>query len=50
MYEVAIIGFGGMGSYHAKQILSIPEEFHIAGAYDINPEKTAIARGKGIRG
>lgn len=50
MYEIAIIGYGGMGSCHAEHILSMPEEFHLAGVYDINPEKIALARSKGIRG
>ena len=50
MYEIAIIGYGGMGNCHAEHILSMPEEFHLAGVYDINPEKIAIARSKGIHG
>ena len=31
MYTIAIIGYGGMGGYHAKQLLSLPEEFRLAG-------------------
>lgn len=50
MYEIAVIGYGGMGGYHTEQLLSLPEEFHLAGIYDINPERVALARSKGIRG
>ena len=50
MYTIAIIGYGGMGGYHAKQLLSLPEEFRLAGAYDINPERIAAAEQDGIHG
>lgn len=50
MYEIAIIGYGGMGAYHAEQLLTLPDEFRLAGVYDINPERTALARSRGIRG
>ena len=50
MYTIAIIGYGGMGGYHAKQLLSLPEEFRLAGIYDINPERIAAAEKDGIHG
>ena len=50
MYEIAVIGYGGMGSYHTEQLLTLPEEFHLAGIYDINPARIEAARSKGIRG
>ncbi|RHP35519.1 Gfo/Idh/MocA family protein [Lachnotalea sp. AF33-28] len=50
MYEIAIIGYGGMGAYHAEQLLTLPEEFHLAGVYDINPERITLAKSKGIHG
>lgn len=50
MYQIAIVGYGGMGSYHAKQLLTLPEEFTLAGVYDINPEKIELARSGGLRG
>ena len=50
MYTIAIIGYGGMGGYHAKQLLSLPEEFRLAGIYDINPERIAAAEQDGIHG
>ncbi len=50
MYELAIIGFGGMGGWHKQSILDMPEEFHLAGVYDINPSKIESARKEGIKG
>ncbi len=50
MYEIGIIGYGGMGSWHAKSIMAMPEEFHLAGVYDINPKKTEAAMEKGLKG
>ncbi len=50
MYEIAIIGFGGMGGWHKKSLLEMPEEFHLAGIYDINPKRVEAARELGIKG
>jgi len=50
MYELAIIGYGGMGGWHGRLIMEMPEEFHLAGVYDINPNKINAARAQGIRG
>lgn len=50
MYEIGIIGYGGMGSWHAQSIMSMQEEFHLTGIYDINPEKVQAAIEKGIKG
>lgn len=50
MYELAIVGYGGMGGWHKKSILEMPEEFHLAGVYDINPKKIEAAREEGIKG
>ena len=50
MYTIAIIGYGGMGGWHAKQLLSLPEEFRLAGIYDINPERIEAAEKDGIHG
>lgn len=49
MYEIGIIGYGGMGAYHAKQISSV-KGFHIAGAYDIEPGQVEKARADGYKG
>ena len=50
MYHIAIIGYGGMGGWHAQQLLSLPEEFRLTGVYDINPARIAAAEQDGIYG
>jgi scyllo-inositol 2-dehydrogenase (NADP+) len=46
--NVGIIGYGGMGRHHRKQIT--PDTgLDITGIYDINPEKTASVGTKGIK-
>lgn len=47
--KAAIIGFGGMGSFHAKQIKEI-NSIQIVGVYDINPERVKIAIDMGYKG
>lgn len=49
MYHIGIIGYGGMGGWHAEQLMSMPD-FQLAGVYDINPEKIKKAVQKGIHG
>lgn len=49
MYQIGIIGYGGMGGWHAEQLMSMPD-FQVAGVYDINPEKIRKAEQQGIRG
>jgi predicted dehydrogenase len=49
LYRIGLIGYGGMGGWHVKQIQSMPD-FQLAAVYDINPEKVAKARGNGLRG
>lgn len=49
MYSIAIIGYGGMGGWHAKQLLSLPEEFRLDGVYDIDPARREAAENDGIR-
>ena len=41
--RLAVIGYGGMGGWHTKKIKKLPE-IQLAGIYDINPEKIALAR------
>lgn len=45
-YGVAIIGYGGMGGYHHKDLLQV-DRLKVIGAYDINPERNRIAEKKG---
>lgn len=49
LYEIAVIGYGGMGSYHTARILSMPEEFRLTGIYDIDADRAALSRSRGIR-
>lgn len=44
--NVVVVGYGGMGNYHAERIDSF-ENFNLAGVYDINPERCAVAESKG---
>ena len=45
--RVAIIGFGGMGSWHGKYILN-GGALELAGIYDIDPARIEYAKEKGI--
>ena len=44
--RLAIIGFGGMGSWHAENISKKIPEIEVCGAYDIRPEALENAREK----
>ena len=44
--NVVVVGYGGMGNYHAERIDSF-DNFNLAGVYDIKPERCEVARGKG---
>jgi predicted dehydrogenase len=46
-YGVAIVGFGGMGGWHANLLRSIPEA-DLKGVYDILPERLRAAESEGI--
>ena len=48
MKKAAIIGYGGMGSWHAGKILA-GGVFELAGVYDIKQERLDLARERGIR-
>ncbi len=43
----AVIGYGGMGSWHAKKI-EVINGAELIGIYDIKPERCKAAEGKGI--
>ena len=45
--KVAVVGYGGMGSWHADRISEM-DKFTLAGVWDINPERLADARKLGI--
>lgn len=46
--NIAIVGYGGMGSWHAKLLKSMPEA-RLCGVYDINPTRCKAALRAGIR-
>ncbi len=43
MYTFGLVGYGSIGGWHTKQLLSLPQEFRLAGVYDINPERMKAA-------
>jgi scyllo-inositol 2-dehydrogenase (NADP+) len=44
---IAVVGYGGMGSWHTRTIAAIPE-CTLTGTYDINPERNRIAEENGV--
>ncbi len=44
----AVIGYGGMGSWHASQMEKFEDIAELIGIYDINPERCKVAESKGI--
>ena len=48
MKKAAVIGYGGMGSWHVNHIQN-SDVVSLAGIYDILPEKRALAESRGIR-
>ncbi len=43
----AVIGYGGMGNFHAKKMQSV-DGIEIIGVYDIDPARHEIAKERGI--
>lgn len=48
MKKAVVIGYGGQGGWHTKQILS-SDVVALAGVYDIKPERNALAVENGIK-
>lgn len=46
--NVALIGYGGMGSYHANQIIKLPF-LNLNGIYDIDIKRVSLAQSRGIK-
>lgn len=45
----AVIGYGGMGSWHAEKMSTyMSERMELVGIWDINPERCKVAESKGI--
>jgi scyllo-inositol 2-dehydrogenase (NADP+) len=49
MMNWALIGYGGMGNWHVKQLRTMSESFSIAGVYDILPERNQTAEQAGLK-
>ncbi len=48
-FGCAVIGYGGMGNWHARKIKDeLGEYAELIGIYDINPERCALAEERGI--
>ena len=47
-HRMAIVGLGGMGSWHARNILEKLPELEVYGAYDIRPEAMESAKEMGL--
>lgn len=45
--NVAVVGYGGMGRYHADRISKFPN-YTLSGIYDIKEEACQVARDKGV--
>lgn len=48
-HRLAIVGFGGMGSWHARNIMEKVPELEVVGAYDIRSEALENARKLGLK-
>jgi hypothetical protein len=50
MLHIGVVGAGHLGSIHLKCLLELPEHYHLAGLYDIDPAAAAAASQKfGVR-
>ena len=47
MHRLGIVGYGGMGGWHADHALK-SDVVELAGIYDIKPERREVAKQKGI--
>ncbi|MEG0768110.1 MAG: Gfo/Idh/MocA family oxidoreductase, partial [Clostridia bacterium] len=48
VYQSAIIGFGGMGSWHFRNLTAKVDRIKVVGAYDIREEAQEKARENGL--
>lgn len=48
IFNVAVVGFGGMGSHHTKLIAPV-EQLQVSGVYDIKPNRMELARSQGFK-
>ncbi len=47
-HGMAIVGYGGMGSWHHRQIKALVPELEVMGAYDVMPEVRDKIRSRGL--
>jgi scyllo-inositol 2-dehydrogenase (NADP+) len=48
-YQLVIVGYGGMGSYHAKQLLKENKNINVVGTYDVMEERRAASMTDGYK-
>ncbi len=48
-YRLAIIGFGGMGGWHARNIIEKVPQIEVVGVWDVSPEALEKAREMGLK-
>ena len=47
-YRSAIIGYGGMGSWHHQNIKEKVPQIEVVGAWDVRPERLQVAQENGL--
>ncbi|MBE7066213.1 MAG: Gfo/Idh/MocA family oxidoreductase [Ruminococcaceae bacterium] len=47
-HKIAIIGYGGMGSYHVRRIMDEIDSLTVVGVFDLQEERMALARANGL--
>lgn len=44
LINLVVIGYGGMGSYHARELIKETDGVKVGGIHDINPERLELAK------
>ncbi|MFW7432808.1 Gfo/Idh/MocA family protein [Vagococcus carniphilus] len=44
LINLVVIGYGGMGSYHARELIKETDGVKVVGIHDINPERLELAK------
>ncbi|WP_179394562.1 Gfo/Idh/MocA family protein [Lacticaseibacillus absianus] len=45
---MGIVGYGGMGAYHARELIPASAHIRLKGAYDIDPERRSVIEADGF--
>lgn len=48
MLQFGIIGYGGMGGYHHRELIKETDKVKVSAAYDVNPQKRKEAKEAGL--